>query len=35
MVGVIRVTYLLRMAEIISVSSFELNNLTEQKLECI
>ena len=28
--GVVRVTYLLRMAEITSGSSFEPNNLTEQ-----
>ena len=31
-VGVVRVMYLLRMAEITSGSSFEPNNLTEQKL---
>jgi len=30
--GVVRVTYLLRMAEITSGSSFEPNKLTEQKL---
>jgi len=29
---VVRITYLLRMAEITSGSSFESNNLTEQKL---
>jgi len=32
LVDVIRITYLLRMAEITSGSSFEPNNLTEQKL---
>ena len=32
MVGVVRVTYLLRKAEITSGSSFEPNNPTEQKL---
>ena len=32
MVGVVRVTYLLRMAEITSGNSFEPNNPTEQKL---
>jgi len=30
--GVVRITYLLRMAEITSGSSFELNNPAEQKL---
>ena len=32
LVGVVRVMYLLRMAEITSGSSFEPNNLTDQKL---
>jgi len=32
LVGVVTVTYLLSMAEITSGSSFEPNNLTEQKL---
>jgi len=32
LVGAVRVTYLLRMAEITSGSSFEPNNPTEQKL---
>jgi len=35
LVGVVTVTYLLSMAEITSGSSFEPNNLTEQKLEYV
>jgi len=35
LVGVVKVTYLLRMAEITSGSSFEPNNPAEQKLRFI